>query len=34
MGDRKEPKPGGQRLKETYRRSCPKRTWVKFSAVR
>ena len=24
MGDRKELRPRGQRLKETYRRSCPK----------
>ena len=34
MGDRKELRPRGQRLKETYRRSCPKGTWLKFSAVR
>ena len=24
----------GQRLKETYRRSCPEGTWLKFSAWR
>ena len=34
MGDRKELRPGGQRLKRTYRQSCPKATWLKFSAVR
>ena len=34
MGDRKELRPRGQRLKETYRLSCPKGTWLKFSAVR
>ena len=34
MGDRKELRPCGQRLKDTYRRSCPKGTWLKFSAVR
>ena len=33
-GDRKELNPGGQRLKEAYHRSCPKGTWLKFSAVR
>ena len=34
MGDRKEVKPCRQRLKKTYLRSCPKGTWLKFSAVR
>ena len=34
MGDRKELTPRGQRLKETHSRSCPKGTWLKFSAVR
>ena len=33
-GDRKELKPSGQRLKGAYHRSCPKGTWLKFSAVR
>ena len=34
MGDRKELRPGGQRLKDTYGQSCPKGTWLKFSDVR
>ena len=34
MGDRKELRLRGQRLKETYRWSCPKGTWLKFSAER
>ena len=34
MGDRKELRPRGQRLKGTYRQSCPKGTWLKFLAVR
>ena len=34
MGDRKELRPVGQRPKEAYRRSCPKGTWLNFSAVR
>ena len=34
MGERKELRPRGQRLKKTYRRSCPKGTWLRFWAVR
>ena len=34
MGDRKELRTRVQRLKDTYRRSCPKGTWLKFSAER
>ena len=32
-GDRMELRPGGQRLKETYRRSCAMGTGLKFWAV-
>ena len=33
-GDRRELKPSGPRVKETYCWSCPKGTPLKFSAVR
>ena len=34
MGDLKELRPSGRQLNDTYRRSCPKGTWLKFSPVR
>ena len=34
MGDRKDLRPWGQQLKDTYRQSCPKGTWLKLSAKR